>query len=102
MSWLSAEDVLQRAISFAADGLLNPAVALCEVARHYCGDAHLDKDRAKHPKCEHAEAYGVAFRAAMEAAGGSLCQWYESGGRRSRSDVTRLFQDALFNVQVGA
>lgn len=82
---MSAERVLERCIHLAASGLKNPGVVLVEAAKRAEGEDH-----------------AAAMRAVMKAAGGSLAAWYGPGGEhRTVADAVRLFEDALFAVQVG-
>lgn len=102
---MNAEQLLERGANFAGNGLLNPLTILCELARLHCGDDHFRKDGTgklvPHECGEAGKAYAVSMQALSKVAGGSLVTWYGLGGRSS-AEVVALFEDALFNVQVGA
>lgn len=80
---VSADLILERAVHVAAGGLKNPLQVLVEVAKHVNGGETR------------------AWTAAQAAAGMPLSLWYGiDGAGRTVEDTVRLFQDALFEVQL--
>jgi hypothetical protein len=83
-----AELVLDRALQHARAGQPNPGYCLIMARRDLVATEK-----------EVLEGEGAAMMAVIEAAGGSLVQWYE-GQRRSAHQTVELLEEALFNVQM--
>lgn len=100
---MTAEQLLERGMNLAGNGLLNPLAILADLALVHCGPDHFKKvagELAPHSCGLAGDGYGVAYHALVRAAGSTLSRWYGLGGRRT-AEVVCLFQDALFDVQLG-
>lgn len=88
MRTLSKENVLELCVNLVRDHeIKNPLTALIMATRVV--------------KFEGVDHVG-AFHAAAKAAGGSLVKWYgDNGAHRTLAQTLELFEDALFQAQVG-
>jgi hypothetical protein len=101
---MTTEQMLERAINIAGNGIKNPNVVISELVKIFCENPreHFDIRAPKHV-CPDLWHFVRFHAAAMKAAGGSLVEWYGlNGSHRTLADTVRLFEDALFDVQVGA
>ena len=97
---MTAEQLLERGLNMAENGVVSPLVIVTELALLTCGTEHFAKDargRLVPHSCggDHA---GV-WSALSHAAGGSLVAWCLQVSPR---DTVQLFRDALFAIQLAA
>lgn len=95
---MTAEQLLERGINLAGNGMTNPLQVFAELARLTCGDTHFVPLPAIHI-CAHAAEHRRILFTAQAVAGGSLTTWSQT--HQTPEDTVELLEDTLFKLQVG-